>query len=640
MSARAFRRQRHRRIAAARRRAQLRLRRAGFVAGAAAGGFAIALPASAAADFQVNSSADAPVDTCDPLPAGCTLRDAVNAANTTAGPDTITFNSALSGNPITLTQGEIQIASGDGSATTISGGGTITVSGDANGNSTPDTGDSRIFNVSGSGPTTISGLALTVGYRNGQPGGAIVDYGPDLTITGSTVTNSKSTNGGGAIADASTGPGSISITNSTISGNTTTGSGGAILAPPKYQVVTISDSTLSGNHSDSSGGAIAGGKYSPLNVTDSTIRNNSASFDGGGISAGGKYAPMQISGSTISGNSAALGGGIYFSNTTCTPYPPPGPSCDAAGPSDSEIVDSTISGNHGTGSGPQQGGGLALGELIDGDTFSISRSTISGNQLTSTTSYGGGIAVGRQASPDTVDGEMRLVDSTVSGNHAGAGGGVGIKAQVGENGSISADNSTIASNTATYEGGGLWAYAYGPSGGPYASPPVALKSTIAGDNSPDDLGRGDLATSGAFQLSFSLVEAPTDAIDTQASSITGQDPQLGGLASNGGPTRTQLPATTSPAIDAGSNPLGLATDQRGDPRTIDLSPANAQDGTDIGAVELAAPTPSPSPPVTPPAKKKPKCKKKHKKKHKRTAESSKKKHKHKKCKKKHKKKRR
>ncbi len=38
---------------------------------------------------------------------------------------------------------------------------------------------------------------------------------------------------------------------------------------------------------------------------------------------------------------------------------------------------------------------------------------------------------------------------------------------------------------------------------------------------------------------------------------------LGPLAPNGGPTRTHALLPGSPAIDAGSNPLGLTTDQRG-----------------------------------------------------------------------------
>jgi len=174
----------------------------------------------------------------------------------------------------------------------------------------------------------------------------------------------------------------------------------------------------------------------------------------------------------------------------------------------------------------------------------------------------------------------------------------------------------------------MWVGSYGPSGGPYASPPVGVNSTIVGDNnagispSPNDLGRGDLATSGGFQLSFSLVEAPTDAVDTQASSITGTDPQLTPLANNGGQTQTQLPSATSPVLDAGNNPLALTTDQRGQPRTEDRSAPNVGDGTDIGAVEGAvAPPPTPGP--TPPGPKAKKCKKHKKKKH--SASSAKKK---------------
>jgi len=178
---------------------------------------------------------------------------------------------------------------------------------------------------------------------------------------------------------------------------------------------------------------------------------------------------------------------------------------------------------------------------------------------------------------------------------------------------------------------------YGPSGGgpyTYSSTP-ALNSTIVAGNTANggssDLDHADVATTGGFALAFSLVQAPGDGIATQASSILNTDPQLGGLAGNGGPTQTQLPSATSPALDAGNNPLSLPTDQRGSPRTVDLSGPNAGDGTDIGAVERDAPAPAP-------AAKKVKCKKKHKKKHKRSAESSKKKHKKHKCKKKKKKK--
>jgi hypothetical protein len=72
--------------------------------------------------------------------------------------------------------------------------------------------------------------------------------------------------------------------------------------------------------------------------------------------------------------------------------------------------------------------------------------------------------------------------------------------------------------------------------------------------------------------------------------LTGADAQLGALADNGGPTKTMLPAGASPVIDQGKSAASLKTDQRGLDRIVDSGIANAAggDGTDIGAVELAA----------------------------------------------------
>ncbi len=75
------------------------------------------------------------------------------------------------------------------------------------------------------------------------------------------------------------------------------------------------------------------------------------------------------------------------------------------------------------------------------------------------------------------------------------------------------------------------------------------------------------------------------------------DPQLGPLQNNGGPTFTHKPSCSSPAIDAGKNFSGAATDQRGLTRTVDytgVTNAPGGDGTDIGAVELAADTTPPT----------------------------------------------
>jgi CSLREA domain-containing protein len=562
----------------------------------ATGAFALAAPAAQAANFEVNTLTDASADGCAPTPGDCTLREAITAAGANGEADVITFQSGLTG-MLTLAS-QLQTAS---SATpddiTIQGpgAGAITISGDNDSNG-PDTGDSRILQVvaptSGTVGTSvaISGLTLSGGDPASGPGGAIyLGKYTHLTVDHMTISgNTAPYNSGGGIGTEFPKYTEIAITNSTISNNTATGGGGVSTFGP----LTIDHSTLSGNHATSgAGGAIVfGQKYGPLAVTDSVITGNTASVSGAGIAS-------------------FPDSGMGFSY----------------GATDNEVVNTTVSGNN----AGFAGGGVYVGGLAsDQGSWTIDHSTVSGNHATNTSSYGGGVGVG-----GAVNGKFEVVDSTVSGNGAGAGGGIALRStSVGVNGSISADNSTVASNTATYEGGGMWAGSYGPGGGPYASPPVGVNSTIAGDNTaglspgPNDLGRADPATSGGFRLSFSLVEAPTDAIDTQASSITGVDPQLAGLGNNGGPTLTQLPATTSPAIDAGNNPLALPTDQRGDPRTVDLAPPNATNGTDIGAVERGV---SPSP-VTPVKKKK--CKKKHKK---RSAETAKK-HK-KKCKKKKKK---
>jgi len=85
---------------------------------------------------------------------------------------------------------------------------------------------------------------------------------------------------------------------------------------------------------------------------------------------------------------------------------------------------------------------------------------------------------------------------------------------------------------------------------------------------------------------------------------TSNDPLLGPLGDNGGPTLTQLPQTGSSLIDAIPNeacqtaPLatGITTDQRGFAR-----PEQTGGACDIGAVEvLLPPPPEPAPEPAPP----------------------------------------
>ncbi len=77
---------------------------------------------------------------------------------------------------------------------------------------------------------------------------------------------------------------------------------------------------------------------------------------------------------------------------------------------------------------------------------------------------------------------------------------------------------------------------------------------------------------------------------TNATDQTNTDPKLGPLQDNGGPTFTHAPLPGSPAIDKGTNFSVSTVDQRGFVRTIDnvLTNPSGGDGTDIGAVEIAA----------------------------------------------------
>jgi hypothetical protein len=180
---------------------------------------------------------------------------------------------------------------------------------------------------------------------------------------------------------------------------------------------------------------------------------------------------------------------------------------------------------------------------------------------------------------------------------------------------LTIENSTIANNIATgnggdVEGGGVWVQAgtlaiksstitgnsvggsKGQGGGVYTDVPatdVSIQNSIVANNHGTE--GNDLYLSQGGQIGFSLIKDPSNSgtpFDSTGPNVTGLDPQLNGLASNGGPTQTQLPGPSSPVIDKGAA-FGLNTDQRGVLRPIDfpaIPNAAGGDGSDIGAVEV------------------------------------------------------
>lgn len=183
----------------------------------------------------------------------------------------------------------------------------------------------------------------------------------------------------------------------------------------------------------------------------------------------------------------------------------------------------------------------------------------------------------------------------------------------GTGGTVTLTNSTVAGNTATAKGGGVFLNGVG-------SQLTTVNSTIAGNSAPDgagvaiDQGAATLRAStvvgnsgapdvrGAATAHASIVGTCAGAIGSLGANATG-DPACGlvgagdrtaplGLTTfgdHGGVTPTFLPSPGSPAVDIDPTCAAGGLDQRGVPR-----PQGA--ACDAGAVELpaaAAPTPVP-----------------------------------------------
>jgi hypothetical protein len=144
--------------------------------------------------------------------------------------------------------------------------------------------------------------------------------------------------------------------------------------------------------------------------------------------------------------------------------------------------------------------------------------------------------------------------------------------------------STIVRNS-TVSGNG------GTTGGIHAldGPTVTIRNSIVA-NSTDPASTStsvDLANDGSssFHVAFSNVEAPgTSAITSGGGNLVSQDPNLGPLQNNGGPTETMMPNQGSPVIDAGDPAFSSppSEDQRGFTRVVGGV-------LDMGAVEFAPP---------------------------------------------------
>lgn len=196
---------------------------------------------------------------------------------------------------------------------------------------------------------------------------------------------------------------------------------------------------------------------------------------------------------------------------------------------------------------------------------------------------GGNSGAGQGGALYNDGGNVTIRNSTFSGNAASNGfGPIGASSFGGNiysnNGSLNIDNSTITKGTAT---SGRQIYIIGVGAGHTAI--AQIRSSIIAQsgaqynafdlNATEDLG-GQVTVTGSNNLIRRQNLFPSI-------TVSSDDPQLGPLDTNGGPTRTHELLTGSPAIDQGSNPLNLANDQRG------VTYARVVGGkADIGAYEV------------------------------------------------------
>jgi hypothetical protein len=232
-----------------------------------------------------------------------------------------------------------------------------------------------------------------------------------------------------------------------------------------------------------------------------------------------------------------------------------------------------------------QGGGAGMGGAIYNEgVLQIVSSLLYGNQAiggnagapTALSGIGRGGAVYN-------DNTIVVTNSTLSGNSTQSGLGVQVGNGSGgalssKNGATSIRNSTISNNTSS-SGRGVFVLVDGN-----GVATLDIQSSILGQ-SDTSISKRDLVVATETDNPPITVTGSNNLIRSQSAydyiTISIDDPMLGPLSNNGGPTMTHALAPESPAVNMGNNSQGLDRDQRGGAFSRVIGGA-----TDIGAFEL------------------------------------------------------
>lgn len=514
----------------------------------------LALAVSLAALMVSANSATFTVTNTNDSGAG-SLRDAITQANANPSPDTVDFATGLVGT-IVLTSGQIGI---EGPLSVVGpGADNLTIDGNAN---------SRIFAIRKTSPecpaldndgvdylVSISGLKLINGLRGSTNQGGAIYSEHSLTLDSVAILNSMAAVGGGLAFSVQYSGQALTINNTLFFNN---------FAKPIQSLPTAH-----------SGGALyIGDRCGSLPTTSPVPVNITNSAFGGN-----RVQPVGLNG---------FGGAIGSWSRADVVI------------SDTRIVDNAVDAPNPLVSGNRYRGGAIYGTL---KSLTIQRSEIAGNAATAITASNqtraGAIGLyNDDPAYQTAETALafKLINSTVSGNLAAdTAGAIWLFGNV----AMEVTSSTISSNAAENNRTGGIVLTTGvttPTSSQNASPPTfTAVSSIFADSAPGTVDFAtDITTIPSFtgNMNNSLVETVCGTCNINApvgsGNLMGVDPKLGILAFNGGVTRTHALMTGSPAVDAGSNPLTLSTDQRAGAfaRSVGAQP-------DIGAFEtglVAAP---------------------------------------------------
>jgi predicted outer membrane repeat protein len=479
--------------------------------------------------------------------------------------------------------------------------------------------------------------AYTKAASTNAKGGSVATSQGPIVLTNSTITHSYATshNSGAAFGGAVYAQGDVTLTNSRVSYNNATaksgyarGGGIAVRGGSTYTVTLTGSSGVEHSYADGYGGfnASGGGIYSSGDVTlsDSLLFATGAlqHTATGGRAAGGcifakqdvslsDHSIMQFCYATTASSDKALGGGIYggagvtLANSSVYDTGASSASGDAYGGGIfsvgqtaghySVLFDNvaTLSSSFSQGGAifskggvsfkygriesgsAQQDGGIAVetGDLyLRGVTLAHNYAKVHASAL--------GMSTGGTGSAATI------INSTISGNTVGSASGkyaVFIDAYT-----TKFYNSTIAYNTGGTAAGTVLTGVTGSKAGLYST---LMSSNSYSNGTQNDFSKSTNVTFTASS-SHNLIRHPGSIVPTGTLTGAGACPFLHKLADNGGPTMTHrlggsvTGAQKNPAIDTGSNPKPLGSDQRGGSLSATTPARVSGSKADIGAYEV------------------------------------------------------